>query len=410
MYPEQRLSIREAVEAIADYGPAPISESALRARIRARRIGAVRVGNRVYTNPLNLVTAGLLPIDVLNSTVSSSQEIDDQQLQEWLNPEETAASTQRQVEDAPGSADGPPKPAVEASSCEPTNSGSPVGPLERLLDPPHGHPIDQDSPAATSSSNSATTVDDHANTARPTPVRALLARQEGRRRPCPWKRPGRTARLFASLTSLAVIMAVAVVIAIADRGPANAVTPLRPISLKVGGDGTAARLRIENAVGRGDYDRAVEVAALSGNGAALDQVRDRAAAVLLNRAERAVRRGQLSDARRTLDRARDKYGAAGKRVADINRRIGRAQRAADDRRRAAASATRRTAASTTNSSPTPAVAGSTTAKPTASTSPETASRGSAAPTTQSRPSGSGGGSRSRDRGTSSDKTTDPGLF
>lgn len=88
MSPEQRLTVREAVEMIARHGAAPISESALRARIRSRKIGAVRVGGRVYTNPLNLVTAGLLPVEVLSGTVG---EIDDAELHAWLNPEEPAA-------------------------------------------------------------------------------------------------------------------------------------------------------------------------------------------------------------------------------------------------------------------------------------------------------------------------------
>lgn len=88
MSSEQRLTVREAVEMIAWYGAAPTSESALRAQMRNRRIGAVTANGRLYTNPLDLLTAGLRPVAVLNGRVG---EIADAEPHAWLIPDEPAS-------------------------------------------------------------------------------------------------------------------------------------------------------------------------------------------------------------------------------------------------------------------------------------------------------------------------------
>lgn len=115
---------------IAQHGTAPISESALRARIRNRKIGVVRVGGRVYTNPLNLVTAGLLPVEVLSGTVG---EIDDAELHAWLNPDEPASPSGGGLDfDQPSEPDDSGSPAPG-----PSNPEADAGPLERALPGPN---------------------------------------------------------------------------------------------------------------------------------------------------------------------------------------------------------------------------------------------------------------------------------
>jgi hypothetical protein len=291
MSPEQRLTIREAVDLIAERGPAPISEAALRARVRARRVGVVRVGGRVYTNPLNLVTAGLLPVEALDGVAAVPRaEIDEAELQAWLNPPDESVSAEGE-----GSAGGP-RPEgrerdVDASSNAAAGARDVAGPLEQALS---GGETRSDRAAA----REALGGPEAASGAR----RGDVAGESGERS----RRP-RAGLLVVVLVALVV----GVGIALGGRGGApSAVPQVQSASLVgVGWDlGETLALAGERAGDRGDYDAALELAAVAGNREAMERWRRAAAKVVLARARRAAGDGRVREARQHLRRLRVRYG------------------------------------------------------------------------------------------------------
>ncbi len=318
---------------IAKHSAAPISESALRARIRNRKIGVVRIGGRVYTNPLNLVTAGLLPIDVLSTKVQAAEEINDDELHAWLNPDpptptppsDTAATAKpRGSEDGAG-----PRASVDPSAA---GSSDAPGPLERVL-----------SSAAQPAKDAVSHVRPPKPTVRATNTERHGVRRIGHGRPPP--RPTtearqRPIRAFAPIGVMVAVIAGGLAVATASS-PDPEVAALRPITLTAAFDRDAVRPGIEHAVARGDYDHALTLATFSGDDAAFENARRQAADTLLARAERARKHGRFVDARKHLKTAEVRYeNPRPARATMVAERIDRAQRVAKrkarERRRAAA--------------------------------------------------------------------------
>lgn len=159
---------------------------------------------------------------------------------------------------------------------------------------------------------------------------------------------------------------------------------------------------------RGDYDAAIVQARRVGDAAAASTYRASAGRVLVGRADKAARRGDLPLARSRLRATRERYGsvpgaaAVQARVRHIERqREERAQRQrAAARRAAAAAAAQRAAANPVRSS---APSSSSTASPaTSDTAPS--STGSSGPSSSSSAKRSGGEAKN------TEKTVDPGLF
>ncbi len=167
------------------------------------------------------------------------------------------------------------------------------------------------------------------------------------------------------------------------------------------------------AADRGDYDAAIVQARQLDDPAAASGYREAAARVLVGRAEKAARRGDLSLARSRLRAAKRRYGSAPgasaveARVRRIERqRKERAKRERAAARRAAALAVQRqAAANAARASESPAAA--TPAPLTPSAPQPSAPAPSSSSSSQSSSSGSGGGSgRKKDP----EEAVDPGLF
>ncbi|MDX8153371.1 hypothetical protein SK069_17365 [Patulibacter brassicae] len=295
MSPEQRLTVRQAVDLIAQRGSAPISEAALRARIRARRVGVVRIGGRVYTNPLNLVTAGLLPVEALDGVSRVPRaEIDDAELHAWLNPDEeprrARPSSELEATEGASAADGL-EPTDSSASGGPSDHAATAGPLERTLRDASSSPADEEPEAP----EAGDAID--FRPARPSASHAGRGPHRALR-----------AGVLVAIAVATIVLGTLAFQGVGDRS--GAVAEVRGASL-VGVERELERSLVSasaRAGARGDYDAALELAAAAGDERGVDRWRSAGAGVVLSRARRAVRDGHLRSARRHLQRARSRYG------------------------------------------------------------------------------------------------------
>jgi len=410
--PEQRLSIREAVDLIAQHGEKPISESALRARAKTRRLGVSRVNGRIYTNPLNLASAGLIPIGVVTASVVPKT-INDDELHAWLGSSDTEASPsapgplERLLDDQPladppselplapssdvgaNDAEGIDTDATDAShsSEAPVVFDDTLGAFicdDELRDdgPPAEAPEDSSSSADVQRSGLGCDTTDGTDTP--------AARTDGGVRfrdqlPGRGRRPtaSRSARLTAVVRAFAVL-AVLVVIVIPSGGTRDPARTSASVDVAAAaklerGRQAAAMVAAEE---RGDFDRVMQLASFAGDSSAYDEARSGAAEALLNRARSAIRRDRIRTAKRYVLRAERQYGdpdPAGRR--SVEERIRRVERAADRARAAKARHAKQSLAAARRAAPAPAV------QQAATPSPQTTTP---APAT-STPSGSGSG-------------------
>lgn len=405
--PEQRLSIREAVELIAQHGEKPISESALRSRAKTKRLGVSRVNGRIYTNPLNLASAGLIPIGVVTATVVPTA-IDDNELHAWLGssasekPVHEAGPLERLLDDEvpdscqDGVADDPRGAGV---ADEATPSPADVAAFDDTLDDFLGAgetdagaaPASlRDTPGLTRTASAYQPADgpDIAETALTTAHQA-----PGLTRPKRGWAGYRRPRLIAA----AVFGIAAVLVAIAVLG-GGAEPPRREQVVNraaVAADAEERRQAVEiaDAEQRGDFDRVMRLASFAGNQSAYNGARSDATEALLDRARAALRDDRIETARRYVRRVERGYGdpdPSGRR--SVEHRIQRAERAAErDRARAAeARRAKRARAAARRAAPAPAPATQQAASPTPRTTtpaPSTANSGgsSAAGTTTAKP-------------------------
>lgn len=366
---------------IARHGAVPITESALRARIRNRRVGALKSGGRIYTNPLNLVAAGLLPVDALSGSGGPSAEIDDAELHAWLNPDE--ARTEPNEESDGNRSRDETGGGGHRNEAEPSGD---AGPVERAL----------------------------ARGARPAERSARAARaterpiDRGPRRP--WRSLSGKAVWRSSLVLVgSVIAAGAVVVAMvasAQSESGNAgVAPLDPVAL-AGPDFRPPAKLIDRAITRRDYDTALDLAALSGDAVLLVQTQRQAADALLARAERSRKRGALSGARRDVRTVRARFGDPRPSATQaVSARIARDERQARlERQRAKETALARSADATATQAP---------AATATRTTPQDSNSAAVQSATQTSSPQAGSGSRESPKSTrqrDADRPVDPGLF
>ncbi|MGE4426930.1 MAG: hypothetical protein AB7G37_10810 [Solirubrobacteraceae bacterium] len=365
------MSIRQAVELIATHGTAQISESGLRGRARNGRLGIARINGRIYTNPLNLVAAGLLPVDALDTTAPDRRpEIDDAELHAWLNPNDTTPST-----DAPvGGPTGEPGPFGDEFPTGGAIEDDARGRLEHLLD----------------EASAVTTRDLEASDAPPRQRRERLP-------PTPVPSGIRTSALRRMRAVLLTIAAVALTAGAAvgagstdeRTGP---IAQLRDVALvdTERAFESSALVAGKRAAKRGDYDGALELAAVAGDRQALARWQRNAATVVLRRARTAVADGELRLARQHLRDLQARYGnpLPGRRQT-VKASVDRAERTA--RQRAAARRARDNARVT----PTPTDDGTTNAS---ATPPATSSASATASGSSGGPSGASGGSSTSSSG------------
>jgi hypothetical protein len=399
MSPEQRLTIREAIDLIAERGTAPITEAALRARIRARRVGVVRIGGRVYTNPLNLVTAGLLPVDALDGVSRVPRaEINDAELHAWLNPpgdetrpaEPPPASAPQDAKSRNADSDGePPSERPSASSNDEVESGA-AGPLERALGGSAAAEPFEVSPR----SDGLSSCGSRPRAAEPGADTTTGPSEDQRRRGLH--------RRVGALAAAALVIG-GFVVSGADRGGAGSVAEIRGTSL-ASVDGALDRSLLEagdRASQRGDYDAAADFAAAAGDAEAADRWQRAAARIVLSRARRAASEGRVRQARQQLELARARYGnplPARRRV--VLASVSRAERAARQRADARRANDRVRAAPVVVAAPAESATG-TGGAGVSSTSSSASSSGSASRS---------GGSGARSSGSRSGAANGPGEF
>ncbi len=230
-----------------------------------------------------------------------------------------------------------------------------------------------------------------------------------------------------------LIPAVVSALAVAAAGTAIATaggedTPTRPATPVAQTGPTAAereraaqQATLQQAAERGDYDRAISIAARLNDTATTTDLRQTAAGILARRARSAANRGDLALATSRLDKAEKRYGQVPE-IEAVRRRIeaikdAREKRAAARKRAAKKRAAARAKAAAAASRRTPSQP---TAPPSSSAAPSTPSPAPSTPQPSPTPSptpapsggGSGGGSKSGggSSGGSSNETVDPGLF
>lgn len=411
MNPEQRLSIREAVELIAQHGEKPISESALRSRAKTKRLGVSRVNGRIYTNPLNLASAGLIPIGVVTASVVPKT-IDDDELHAWLDSpiedlrRDTPGPLERLLNDRPDVeplGPGEPEGSTELGDAEqPTSEPRPGGDFEDTLDdfvgegPPTPDPPRQSENVGESVREaSRPTESDVPNEDSGPASRAAAHRQTVA--PSSRSRHGSANSRLRLAAAVAIAAAIAVVVAITLPARESSGPQALQASTNAATEAQLEQRRRATAIAdagrRGDYDGAMRLASFSGDRAAYDAARSDATRTLLGRARRALADDKIKTARRYVHRAEKRYGdpdPSGRR--SVEQRIRRAERAAERDRARAAEARRAQRALTAarRAAPAPAPAAQQAASPaprTATPAPNTAtpSGSSAAGTATEKP-------------------------
>lgn len=408
MNPEQRLSIREAVALIAQHGEKPISESALRSRAKTKRLGVSRVNGRIYTNPLNLASAGLIPIGVVTASVVPKA-IDDDELHAWLgsSASEEVGPLERLLDDeAPdtsrdGVADDPRGVGVaDETTPSPTDVYAFDDTLHDFLEAGEtdsgaapaslrGTPA----PAHTTSAYQPTDGPDIPEAAPTETAPTKAQRALGLSRPIRDRTGHRRARLIAA--AVCGIAAVLVAIGVLGGGTESPRREQVVNRAAIAADAEERRQAVEiaNAEQRGDFDRVMRLASFTGNQSAYEAARSDATEALLDRARAALRADRFKTARRYVRRVERGYGdpdPSGRR--SVEERIRRAERAAErDRARAAeARRAKRARAAARRAAPAPAPATQQAAPPTPRTttpapSTATSSGSSAAGTTTPKP-------------------------
>jgi len=410
--PEQRLSIREAVELIAQHGEKPISESALRSRAKTKRLGVSRVNGRIYTNPLNLASAGLIPIGVVTASVVPKA-IDDDELHAWLGsstsetPNDEPGPLERLlVDEEPGSsrngvADDPrgagvsgeatPAPADVAAFDDTLNDFLGAGETDSgaaSASPRDTPSLSRTTPTHQPAGGSEMSEASHTEMATTRAQRAPgLIRPDG----------GRTAHRRPRRIAVAVFGIAAVLLATAVLGggtePPRREQVVSRAAVAANAEERRQAVEIADAEQRGDFDRVMRLASFTGNQSAYDAARSGATEALLDRARAALRDDRIKTARRYVRRVERGYGdpdPSGRR--SVEQRIRRAERAAERERARAAEARRakRARAAARRAAPAPAPATQQAASPTPTTttpapSPATSSGSSAAGTTTAKP-------------------------
>lgn len=412
MNPEQRLSIREAVELIAQHGEKPISESALRSRAKTKRLGVSRVNGRIYTNPLNLASAGLIPIGIVTATVVPKA-IDDNELHAWLGssasekPVDEVGPLERLLDDEvpdssrDGVADDPrgdgiadeatPSPADVAAFDDTLDDFLGAGEVDSGAAPasPRDTPgLPRSTPACQPANGPDITEAAHTETA-PTETRRALNLTRPDRDRTGHRRP----RLIAAAVSGIAAVLVAIAVLAGGAEPPHREQVVSRAAVAADAEERRQAVEITDAEQRGDFDRVMRLASFTGNQSAYDAARSDATEALLDRARTALRDDRIKTARRYVRRVERGYGdpdPSGRR--SVEQRIRRAERAAErDRARAAeARRAKRARAAARRAAPTPAPATQQAASPTPRTTtraPSTAasSGSSAAGTTSAKP-------------------------
>lgn len=197
----------------------------------------------------------------------------------------------------------------------------------------------------------------------------------------------------------------------ADADPSSQTVPAQALKRERAEARAREVATMRTAADRGDYDTAIAQARQLDDVAAESGYRESAARVLVGRAEKAARRGDLPLARSRLRAAKERYGTAPgsaavqARVRRIERqRKERAQRQRAESRRAAAvlAAQQRSAANAARASESPV---SRTPAPSTSSAPQSSTP--APSSSSSTDSGSGGGSGGKK---DPEQAVDPGLF
>lgn len=351
------MTIRQAVDVIARFGARPVSESALRSRIRSRRLGVTKINGRLYTNPLNLATAGLVPLELLTDSEVPAA-IEDRDLHAWIG------SAPPSLDDDPLDPGEWPESSVDAID----EVGEPS--VDSSLEVDGGDEV-------------APVVEAPPLTQVPGQVTRRGVRLGGR-------------RLLVGLAVLGVVAVLVGVLAIVGpgssppaRGPMSSGARAVPVADPLA---RAAMIVAESA---GDYRAALRFAADLDDPALADAVRGRAGRYALARSRAALSGRRLAEARRQVRVARS-Y-----RVPALAEAITRAKGAID--REAAARARRiRARAQARRQRAVPA------ATPSSTAVPSSGSGGSAASTAGGSSTGStGGGSGS---GGAKQSTRDPEFF
>lgn len=432
--PEQRLSIREAVELIAQHGEKPISESALRSRAKTKRLGVSRVNGRIYTNPLNLASAGLIPIGVVTATVVPKA-IDDDELHAWLDapsgdrPLDTPGPLERLLEQGPDVE--PPASGERERSRELGVPERPKSERRPESEPRSGDDVDEtldeflgEQPHATNPPRWPEGRDESElqEPQRPTggeapiegsgPAPSGAASREALAPVPPTRRApaSRNLRLVAAAALATVIAMIVATTLPADESSA----PPAPEASENAATATQLEQRrraaaITDADQRGDYDSVMRLASFSGDQAAYDAAKSDATRALLSRARKALEDDKTKTARRYVRRAEKRYGDPDPtarrnveaRIRRAERSLRRARDKADRARRAqrALAAARRAAPIAT---PAPQPAATPAPQRTTPAPATSSSNGSAAPSTPTpksqkpAPSSSGRTSDARD--------------
>lgn len=376
MNPEQRLSIREAVELIAQHGEKPISESALRSRAKTKRLGVSRVNGRIYTNPLNLASAGLIPIGVVTATVVPKT-IDDDELHAWLGssaserPVDEPGPLERLLDDEvpdrsrDGVADAP---CSAGGSDEEIPSQADFGAFDDTLDDLRG-PSEPDSGATSApprdtpvlphaiSAYGATTGPEVTESARTSTVDAEPKRELGLTHPVRIRRKHRRPRFVAAVVLGIAVILVAISVLGGGTEPPRPEAVVNRVASAVDAERRRQAVEIADAEQRGDFDRVMRLASFTGDRSAYDGARSDATEAVLDRARDALRDDRIKTARRYVRRVERRYGdpdPSGRR--SVEQRIRRAERAAERDRARAAEARRaqRALAAARRAAPTPA--------------------------------------------------------
>lgn len=196
----------------------------------------------------------------------------------------------------------------------------------------------------------------------------------------------------------------------ADADPSSQTVPAQALERERVEERARDVATMRTAADRGDYDAAIVQARQLNDPAAESRYREAAARLLVGRAEKAARRGDLSLARSRLRAAKERYGTASgagavqARVRRIERqRMERAQRQRAESRRTAAAASAEHQRAAADAARANEPSASDTSAPSTSSAPQ-----SSAPAPSSSSSkGSGGGSGGKK---DPEQAVDPGLF
>jgi len=215
----------------------------------------------------------------------------------------------------------------------------------------------------------------------------------------------------AAVSTLAIVAAGT---AIATTG--DDTTP-RAASVAHGGPSAAERERgaqriaLARAQERGDYDRAITIAARLDDPTAATQLRQTAGGLLARRARTAAERGDLPLATSRLDKAEKRYGEL-PAINTVRQRIEAIQDARKERAAARKRAAKKRAAARARAAARRQTPSSPVTPPSSSAAPSTPAPSSPAPSTPapSSPKPKTGGGSGSSGGSSSGETADPGIY